>query len=255
MIKRKDEFSFKELVGIFLPKLWIIIIVAFVFGMSASLYAIFLVDDTYTSTAEIHVVKDSAQDFNSQDIMFSTDFLQTYMHLISVSDFRDTVFGTLKNNLKAMEQESKEQGITNVVERYMYLTDADALPGAIATSTIQDILVVQVTTDDPVLSRLIAEAISSVITDEEGTLLAYPKNVVSTREIQAPKDGAKNSHQVLLHAIIGVAVGTILSMGVIFIFDLLDVVIHDKKKIEENFDIPVLGVIPRFVSDEERGRK
>ena len=34
-------------------------------------------------------------------------------------------------------------------------------------------------------------------------------------------------------------------MVVIFVLNQFDVVIHNKKKIEDNFDIPVLGVIPR----------
>lgn len=44
-------------------------------------------------------------------------------------------------------------------------------------------------------------------------------------------------------------------MAVIFVANMLDVTIRDKKKIEDNFDIPVLGVIPRFISEEGKAKK
>ena len=37
--------------------------------------------------------------------------------------------------------------------------------------------------------------------------------------------------------------------------NMYDVVIHDKKKLEDNFDMPILGVIPRFNTDEGKNEK
>jgi capsular polysaccharide biosynthesis protein len=46
--------------------------------------------------------------------------------------------------------------------------------------------------------------------------------------------------------LVGVLAGMVVTMIVIFVLSIFDVIIHDRKKLEENFDIPVLGVIPRF---------
>ena len=40
-------------------------------------------------------------------------------------------------------------------------------------------------------------------------------------------------------------------MAVVYVSAMFDVVIHDRKKLEDNFDIPVLGVIPRYDVDEQ----
>ena len=50
-------------------------------------------------------------------------------------------------------------------------------------------------------------------------------------------------------------VGAVLSMALIFVMDMFDVIIHDKKKIEDTFDVPILGVIPRFLAEEGKSKK
>ena len=52
-----------------------------------------------------------------------------------------------------------------------------------------------------------------------------------------PKGTVKN-------AIIGFCIGGVLSAASIWIYSALDIVIRNKKKIEEYFEIPVIGVIP-----------
>ena len=68
MRKRNEDFSLKELINIFLPKLWIIAIVAMLFGGIMMGYSKFIKDDTYTSTTKIHVIKASSLDFAVSDV-------------------------------------------------------------------------------------------------------------------------------------------------------------------------------------------
>ena len=48
---------------------------------------------------------------------------------------------------------------------------------------------------------------------------------------------------------LGVIVGTVVAMAVVFITNVLDVTVRNRKKLEDTFDYPVLGVIPRYDVD------
>ena len=50
-------------------------------------------------------------------------------------------------------------------------------------------------------------------------------------------------------------VGAVMAMAFVFILNIFDIVIHDKKKIQDTFDIPILGVIPRFLAEEGKSKK
>ena len=72
-------------------------------------------------------------------------------------------------------------------------------------------------------------------------------NIIDETYAKAP-----DSKHVLRNTLIAFAAGVLMAMIVIFVFNQFDVVIHNKKKIEDNFSIPVLGVIPKQSADSRR---
>ena len=85
-------------------------------------------------------------------------------------------------------------------------------------------------------------------TEIKGILSAAASDVKIIDEPEMPK--TPDSKHTVRNAIIGFFVGVILAMAAVFLANLFDVVIHDKKKIEDTFDVPILGVIPRFLTEE-----
>ena len=53
-----------------------------------------------------------------------------------------------------------------------------------------------------------------------------------------------NGRGTVRNALIGGIAGLVLALLGIWLFSVIDTTVRDKKKIEDNFDIPVLGVIP-----------
>lgn len=248
MRKRNEDFSLKELINIFLPKLWIIAIVAMLFGGIMMGYSKFIKDDTYTSTTKIHVIKASSLDFAVSDVEFASSYLETYIEVLTIPDFLNEVVADFKSNHASYEKyegEYEEKGWDKLT--------GGSIRGYISAGTIQDILSISVTTGDPYLSCGIATSIANVF--DKGDTLAYPDDVVFTKTVQVATPNAANSRNVVLNTIIGALVGVIVSMIAIFLFNMFDVIIHDKKKIEDSFDIPVIGVIPRFMTEEGRSKK
>ena len=252
MRKRNEDFSLKELVNIFLPKLWLIMAISLLFGSVMAVYSKFIKDSTYTSTTKIHVIKESTGvDFAVSDVEFANSYLETYVEALTIPDFLDRVLVKFNENHEIYEGE-KNQGAYEL-KGWDELTYSD-IRGCISSSTEQDILTISVTTGDPTLSWGIADSIQKVF--EEKNFLAYPPETVKVQTLQHPvAPTGENSRKVMLNTIIGLAVGAVLAMVLVFVINMYDVVIHDKKKIEDNFNVPILGVIPRFITDEGKAKK
>lgn len=248
MRKRNEDFTLKELIGIFIPKLWIIAIVSIIFGAVMASYSLFIKEDTYTSTTRIHVIKATSLDFAVSDVEFASSYLETYVEVLTIPDFITEVLEVFKENHASYEKNEGDYE-RNGWDKLL----ANQVRGYISSSTKQDILSISVTTDDPNLSCGIADSIATVFA--KGDFLAYEKEVVKVKTLQQPYPQGPNSRRTMLNTVIGVAVGAVLSMVAIFVINMFDVVIHDKKKIVDNFDIPILGVIPRFIADEGRIKK
>ena len=251
MRKRNDEFSLKELINIFIPKLWLILIAALLFGSAMAVYSAILKDDTYTSTTRIHVTKEMGYGYNYavSDVDFATSYLETYKMVLTIPDFLNNVLAHLEENHASYEQYDGEYEELD----WDKLTP-DRIRGYISSDSKQDILTITVTTGNPILSRALADSIAYVFTQE--SVLAYPEDVVTVKILQIAKaPSSPNGRNVMVNTMIGVAIGTVISMAIIFVMDMFDVIIHDKKKIEDTFDIPILGVIPRFLAEEGKSKK
>ena len=250
MRKRNEEFSIKDFLNIFIPKLWLIAVVSIVFGAIFGIYAKYGKDDTYTSTTRIHISKTGDNmDINISDVEFATFYLQTYVELMKVPDFLDKVLDHFRSTDFYYENYEKH-GWKNLT--------AKDISGYISTSTVQDILTVNVRSTDRYLAYGLASSIQYMICQTDVPVLAYSPEIVHAYTIQHPELrtlGEADSHRTGLYTLIGISAGAVLSMGFIFVVQLFDVTIRDKKKLEENFDIPVLGVIPRFNTEEGKAKK
>ena len=250
MKKRNEDFSIKELVNIFIPRLWLIVILAFLFGIGMAFYAAIVKDNTYTSTTKLHVIKASNvsnSDFEVSDVDFATSYLETYVEVLKITDFLADVLEYFEENHASFE---KYEGQYEAAA-WDKLTP-DRIRGYISATTKQDILSISVQTPDPHLSWALASSIAEVV--NKGDTLAYPDGVVYTKTIQVATPNQPDSRRVIINTVIGAVVGAVIAMAIIFVSNLMDVTIHDKKKIEDTFDIPVLGVIPRFMSDDGRAK-
>ena len=66
----------------------------------------------------------------------------------------------------------------------------------------------------------------------------------------SPTPNSANSKNVTRNTFIGFMGGSFLAMIVVFLFAQFDIYVHDKKKLEETFDLPIIGLIPRYDVEE-----
>ena len=230
MRKDNSEFTLKELFSIFLPKIWIIVLCGVIFAGAIGSYSLFLKDDEFTASATIYVYKERPTDTAANtyyDSITSEKMVKTYSVVLKSRKFLSQVIAsvdpdgqyglTTKGLISAIEIKQVDE--TEVFDVYFTSEDKE--------------LTHKVLSEIALLARTeLKDIVSSTASDVK---------IIDEPEMPSSPD----SKHTVRNAAIGFIAGVLLSMAVIFIINQFDVVIHDKQKIEENFDLPVLGVIPR----------
>ena len=239
MVKRNEEFSIKELINLFLPKIGIILVVALLVSSLLGIYSAFVKEDTYTSSSQLHVIKSTSSQISASDIDFVSKVIDDYKILIKTDMFLNFVVDEINSNDIAINKGWK--------------IDRDFVKSHMSTTAItDDILQISVTTNDQDKSYLVAKAVSEVIKDRSHELFAFG-DTLTVKIVNDASRAAMNSKNVVRNVVIGFVAGAVGCMLIIFIRSLFDVAIRDKKKLEESFGLPIIGIIPRYdVEGEEK---
>lgn len=225
MQKRNEEITFKDLLGIFIPKAWIILIVAILLGAVMGVYTSVMKQDTYTSSSTMYANRDTSTVVTPNDMIVAENMTEIYKSVLTSYDVLNKV-------------------ITELPEQYSdYNISIGFLRSAISFSTQGNgIFKISVTTGDPRLSYALAECIENMAPSE---IMHRVPNALPATIIESPRvASAPNDKGMVKSIAIGFLAGMVLSVAVIWVIAIFDVVIRDKKKIEDNFDLPILAVIP-----------
>lgn len=224
-MKKNDEITIKDLLGIFMPKIWLLVIVAVICAGAFGLYSGLVKDDTYTSSITMYVYK-SDNSATTSDIAVAKEMVNIYRLIIQTDEVLNMIIAELPD-------EYRTQNISTSYLRSMLNVSGQSSTGA---------FMISVTSSDPILSYHIAESAENVIPSE---IVSRIPNALQLTIIDSPRTGAKNDKNVLRNTFVGFIGGFVAAAVVVWGISIFDVVIRDKKKIEDNFDLPILGVIPR----------
>ena len=232
MSKKNKETTVKDLFEVFIPKLWIILLVGVLLAGIMSAYSVFFQKDTYTASAEIYVYKNSNNTTaTTGDLAAAEEMVNIYERAIGGDKFLKYVSEMLA------QKNSKYQYTPAQIKKMIKITKVNDTPN----------FIIQVTTS----SRELSADLAYVIVQESiaaGKLEEIIQNSHASSVFTNPQDAESikaNSKNTVRNAIIAFFVGVILAAVCIWIFASFDVTIRSAKKIEDHIDVPVLGVIPR----------
>ena len=242
MKKQREEITIKELIDIFLPKIWIVALVAVVFAGLLGGYSMFIKDDTYTSKASFVMVKIPTQYNDSTGTTAVTT-------------------GLTASEIQAMQ--SMISMSEQVIQTHEYLSNVkaqlvarDARYESISVSQLRSMLSIKIVGEATCFDLSVISADSQLSYDVSDIVYQTFPNViedvfdsysVTIKMIDPPRKAASaNAKGTFKNAVIGGVAGGILSALAILVISKLDVVIRSKEKLENSFDIPVIGLIPRF---------
>ena len=241
MKKQTDEISIGDLIDVFLPKLWLIVIVGILFGGALGFRSMFLVPDTYTTTAQMVMNKIPTQypdevtnspqstGINANEIAAMQSLISMSEQIMKSNDFLSKV----KDKLVELNPAYSEVKLS-------------ALKSMLSINIVgeETIFTIKAVSADKQLGYdavgIVYELLPEVIVD---TFSSYAIQIKPVDAAGEPKHNGKNA---VRNTAIGFIGGALFAMAIIFIVFKLDVLVRSKERLEECFDIPVIGVIPRL---------
>lgn len=283
MIKKKKEKTVRDILNIFLPKIWVLVVVGAIFASVMGGYSMFIKKDTYTTTTDVVVSVDpnGTNTNNSQTNQFAQQVVKTYEKFIYGGDFLKTVCAMLSSEqelqkcfLGNMSEEDRELA-SNVLaselnaQEIMSEIERTYNGNGITPSALKRMISVKTDSGTPTFelkvtsgNKKIVWAVSQVICyqiETEDALDSYVKSNLDARIYTNPAESYSvipaNSKNTVRNSAIAFAIGFALAAAAVWVYSMFDIVIRDAAKIEENIDVPVLGVIPRHEINAEEGKK
>ena len=230
MKKQNEEITIKEILDLFIPKIWIILLVGAIVAVLVGGYSKFFKKDTYTSYASFIVRADTSTIPTSGGYDGVQALVADYIHLLESDQFCEQVaiamadtYGDVTPAQVKAAITMKPYGETNFIYAY-------------------------VTSGSPEFSKSCADAIKLEANKFVAGKFDYKVSMESVDNPKLPK--TIDSKNVTRNAAIGFVGGAVFAIIVIFLISRFDVVIRSREMLEQRFDIPVLGVIPKLENDQ-----
>lgn len=225
-MKKNEEITLQDLFGLFVPKLWLIVLVAVMCAVFMGAYTRFTTQDTYTASTKLCLY--SVDDRTTDQANINAATQNTPLYIIAVTE--NVFLQAVKEALPAPYCDDLTVAYLRRVIRVSQNDETRAFT-------------VSVTDTDRERAFAIADTICTIADDEFGNI--FGKNASKVVPLGAPEmPKTSNGRGTVRNALVGGAVGFVLALLAIWLLSILDTTVRDKKKIEDNFDIPVIGLIP-----------
>lgn len=221
-----EEIDLKELFNIFWSKKIIILIVLAVFTAVGLIYETSFKTPKYTSSTTLVLAmstseKDKGENaITTTDITLNSKLVSTYSEMVKSKD----VIRTVISNLKIDE-------------------DEEELRKNVAVTSVEDteLIKIEVTHKNPRYAAKIANELAKVFSDKVNEI--YKINNVYILDEAEIEDEPSNINYVK-DILIFVLAGLVISVGYVFIANMLDTTVKTTEDIEKTCNVPVLATIP-----------
>ncbi len=231
------QFNFVELIRLYLHRWWVLLIGIIIGGIVSGVFTVFFITPIYVSAGSMYtensndVVAKDAKDVNLNTIMVRKELVQTYAEVLTSNVFLKKVIA--------------ESGLNYTHEQLLQMI-------SMSSKNNTEILVISVESTNPrhayiiaqVIMNLAEEQISSVVQGGSVKLLDEPEY---PQTYSSPKIGNNIK--------IGMLVGFLLSLFIVFIIEMLDNKVKDPEHITNLFQLPVLGEIPFFAANSKKNEQ
>ena len=238
MKKKNEEITLKDIFLIFVPKIWLIALVAVVCSAGLALRTMYMTPDTYTTSSEFHINTSGAQSIQSVEI--AENAIEVSRYTVRSTNFLVSVISDINENYG---------------EEFTSSISISYLKSVISYTPLgRGMLRVSVTTNDPrksfAISASLEELVPLVFTnyEPEGT---FAPIVVEGIPNSVSAIGM-NPKSTIRDGVIGFVIGGVISAVGVFVYSLLDTKIRSKKKITDSFNLQVLAEIPRTKAEEPK---
>jgi capsular polysaccharide biosynthesis protein len=213
-------------------KIVFILIATLIVGIASGLITHFCISPTYSSTVKMYVYSNSNRvttdsTITSNELTASQDLVNTYIYILMSDTVLDAVIEDVGLDISSSALKSM-------------------ISASQATNTVA--FEVTVTTTSAKWSAQIANSIAKIAPDE----IIRVVKAGGVEIIDYAKTPTRpSSPNMKKNVALGALIGFIVSFAIFFIKELFDSTITSAGDIEKEFDIPVLGTIPRLETVEK----
>ena len=228
----KEEINLVKILEIILKLWWFVLIFAIVAGLVAFSISSFLMTPQYTSVARVYVDGGSQKAPGSgttyNEITTNTRLVSTYIEVLC----GDTYLNSIAKKAGKLDYNTSSQQIKNNI--------------TMNSANETEILEIKYADLSPEKAQAILQLILDNAQREINRIISGCQvNVVDNASLPT----TTSSPNIKQNTFIGIFVGVVLGIAIIFIRELLDTRIKDEDDLKNRYNIPVLGVIPNLDVD------
>jgi capsular exopolysaccharide synthesis family protein len=249
----EKEYDIREILDIFLRKLWLIVLLCIAGGIIAFSYTKFMVKPTYTSSISLYVKNaDSVSDdkVSSQDLTSSRALVDTYIVILQ----DNVVMKQLSSKLQSIytdEQLSNYFSMVTIGDSSQISTSNLLSKITMEAENSTEILKISAETENAQLSADICNFMADIAPDfiirmvgaGSVEMIGRAEPALSASSPNVPKNTA-----------IGALIGVVIAMAIIFLMELLDNTIKSADVVVERYEIAKLGQV-MDLSDGKKKKK
>ena len=243
----KSSYTIKELIRLFLSKIWLLILVTVIGGVTGFCISKFILPLQYSSYISMYIqcytnINDNS---NENDITKSKQLINTYIQVLRSDAVMEAVGDTL------MEEFNED-----VLSESFSIADGKISPGSLRSAlnitSVADTSAITIvaTTKNPELAAAVCNAI--ITPAEQFTTSAIGVGSIKTIDT-AKVYNAPISSNIMKNTVLGAMAGLFIIMMIILLLDYFDNTIKSSEKLSDMFDKAILGEIQGI--PEPKGKK
>lgn len=234
VLSSMQEMDIRLIFSVLLSRIkWIIASVAVGVLLFAS-YAYFFVPEQYTSSSLLYV----------RNMMSDTQANSATASNLSAAEYLANTYAVVMKT---------EPVLNKAYTRLGGQVSMAELRSMISSSLVDDTTLLKVSAKhgDPQTARLVCSAMAYAIADIFPTVTG---EATSAKVVEDATVALRTAPNVLQNSVVGALIGLAICVTVLLLREFLDNTIRDKESLQRQIDVPVLGEIPSFTTNEKGGK-
>lgn len=219
------ELDLKKTISVLFARIWLIVAITAVSGIIFFVVNLFFVTPMYTSQALLYVSNMSERKSSvvtTSDVAVSRDLVDTFVVIL--------------NSRTVLDKVAEQSGLDYTSTQIKKMISAEAV-----SST--EVFRISVTHSDPTEAQIIADTILKVAPGEiKRVMNAGAVSIVDYATLPL----SPSSPNIPKNTVLGAMLGAMLVVFVLLLIQVFDNRIKDEFTLMENFDLPIIGLIPSF---------
>lgn len=246
-----NSYTIKDLIALFLSKLWLIVIVTILGGVVAYCYSRFMLPLEYSSHISMYVqsytVKEDSEQQQVNNISNSKQLINTYIQVLKDDAVMEAVSDRLENSYP------REILAQNFVMQGDNITPS-SLRSCITISSVSDTsaLNIYTTTRNPEVAAAVCNNLAAVANHyiQEAVAVGSISSIDTAKVYYSPV--APNTPK---NTLMGLAAGFMLIILIILVIDFFDNTIKETDSLSTRYNKAIIGEIPRFGHTGKKKKK